>query len=106
MKLRPEVLRFAFRMEEVLQRHDARKGAAGWHDCNPSELCDGLDSEILELKEHLDSQNQTVRPDTSLRAFAEECADVANYAMMLCDNVNQLPVCRHGLIEAMNAHCT
>lgn len=104
MKLSSEVLRFAFLMEEVWQKDQVPAGAA--HDRNPAELYNEMEEAISETEGFIDFGNQTVDPLASMRLFAESCARIANGAMMLCDNVNQLPVCRHGLIEAMNGHCT
>lgn len=104
MKLSPEVLRFAFLMEEVLQKDGVPNGAS--HDRTPAELFRDLEEAVDEVEGCIDLGNQTVYPDISLRLFAEAAARVACYGMMLCDHVNQLPQCRHGLIEAMNAHCT
>ena len=102
MKLSPEVLRFAFLMEEIFQKLPS--GAA--HDRTAADLFNEMDESVAEVEGIIDFEHQTLPPDTSLRLFAEACARIAVGSLMLTDNVNQLPITRHGLIEAMNAHCT
>lgn len=77
--LRPEVLAFAQVMERKLRQHDAERGAS-WKDCDWQFLRDRLDTEVFEL-------TVAVQKD---RGVAEEAADVANFAMMLADNLGHL----------------
>jgi len=66
---------------------NAHKG--GWESASPEELLGRLEDELEELK-------RAVRCAESPEAVARECADVANFAMMLADVVGGLPYKRRG----------
>lgn len=79
MGLRPEVLAFAWAMESKLKAHDAAKGKQGWKRIKVLDLLDMLKLEIEELE-------AISRPDKVLN----ECADIANFAMMIADVAGNL----------------
>ena len=82
-ELRPEVLAFAHAMEAQLRANDHKPG---WK----SDTLDSLHRRLVEeSKEVLDSINEEAPPNT----IAKECADVANFAMMLADRCGGL---KHG----------
>lgn len=75
MKLREELRTFVQLQEKVLQDNDHK---FGWKDVPNSQLLSLLKLEIKELEEALlDGCNEDI---------SWECADVANYAMMIADN--------------------
>ncbi len=81
--MRKEVRLFASWMEAMLQKND-HKG--GWKDEDLSYLFYRLEEEIEELKKKLpkDWLWDSVKDTTSV---IEECADVANFAMMIASNL-------------------
>lgn len=64
---------------------------SGWHDSSTAYLIGRLKEELVELEESLiklDAENNEVnRWESSL-----ECADVANFAMMIADNLTREPL--------------
>lgn len=74
--IRVPVLRFALEMERKLKLND-HKG--GWEDCPNDYLLKRIDEELVELKTVVESKK-------SRRRVINECADVANFAMMISDN--------------------
>ena len=76
--LRPEVLAFACLMEAKLRRHDHDRGRKGWEDSDIMVLADRIDDERCEL---LRALQRDAAPDV----IAGECADVANFALMVAD---------------------
>lgn len=79
--VRLEVLRFALLMEATLRAND-RKG--GWKSCTPSWLLRRLKAEVGEL--HRASVKRLPQADVE-----REAADVANFAMMIADNLADIP---------------
>lgn len=75
--LRPEVRKFAERMEENLRRYDQSRGPTGWH----GESVDWLANRILEEHEELRAAIES----GNLYAVCSEAADVGNFAMMVAD---------------------
>lgn len=76
--MREDVKWFAEQMESKLQEND-HKG--GWEECDPFWLLDRLKEEIFELKLSMARQeNEDV---------IKECADVANFAMMIADKARK-----------------
>ena len=84
MKVREEVQWFVQRMEEKMAKHDADRGD-GWKDDDIFSLTDRVWEELQELREKLggldDDDPQTV--ETAIY----ECADVANFAMMVANHL-------------------
>ena len=86
MKLRKPVQWFAERMEEKLREHDEQRGERGWrneHDCDEYFLLDRLEEEVLEIRQAIVRGGLTWNP-----RVVGECADVANFAMMIADLAN------------------
>jgi len=81
MELRPVVLRFAQLMEARLREHDAERGCAGWLDYDMDYLIHRMIGEVDEVT----CLWRDRWPPPSLAEMAAECADVANYAMMIAD---------------------
>ena len=75
LQIRPVVQWFAVEMERKLRANDGRKG--DWRDVQTNKLLDGLRSELRELV----NMAYTGRVEDII----SECADVANYAMMIAD---------------------
>ena len=82
--VRPEVLAFAHLMESKLKKND-HKG--GWKNCDPSWLFNRMYEEIEEIKIPLltDKNEQAKRRHEQRDRISLECADVANFAMMIAD---------------------
>jgi len=95
MKLAPEIIRFAFLMNKVFEN-----GPSG--HCTLTELYVDLRNTVDELA--LDIDGLELREGVNPRLFAESCALAADKALAIVDYLNQLPICRHGLIEAINDH--
>lgn len=77
-----QVRRFALLMLEKLKQN-THKG--GWELDAPQELFAQMHEEIAELAAELD------RSKIDPKEVARECADVANFAMMIADVVGGLP---------------
>lgn len=78
--IREEVIKFALEMEKKLQANDSK---GGWDKCEYDWLLQRVDEEITELK-------HSIRVDGSDRKIIRECADVANFVMMIADNTGGL----------------
>lgn len=77
-EVRPEVQAFARAMEEQLRAHDDK---GGWKNCGSNWLWARVQDEMLEV-------------DAARRGHGDllhECADAANFLMMLCDVWGLLP---------------
>lgn len=72
-----EVIRFAAVMEEKLIAN-SHKG--GWDGLSNRYLLRRLRTEVRELERELDC------PFPKPKKIAKECADIANFAMMIADN--------------------
>lgn len=88
MKLRKSVEWFAKEMEAKLQEND-HKG--GWAGCRFSDLFPRIQHERDELMLtavplKLDTIAETLSPEDACQLI-RECADIANFAMMIADNV-------------------
>lgn len=78
-QLRPEVQWFAVQMESALKAND-HKG--GWKECTDFYLLTRMKEEKLEVSYSLFIENR------SESEVIKECADVANFAMMIADNAH------------------
>ncbi len=74
--LRPTLQDFSLVMEEKLQEKDYK---GGWEGMSVRELKMRLEEEIDELDEAIEA--------VDLREILDECVDVANFAMMIYNNV-------------------
>lgn len=79
INLRPEVKWFAEVMESKLRKYDNEKGVSGWKEESRLWLYSRLVQELLELHEAL---TEEIPLEENI---LEECADVANAAMMIAD---------------------
>lgn len=84
---RNEVLWFAEEMEKKLRAND-HKGH--WSNCTPVYLYNRADNELKEVWTALlgDGSLNPCTPEEAARIIAE-CADVANFMMMLADNASR-----------------
>lgn len=85
MVIRPEVMRFAERMEIVLRKHD-HKG--GWRDCGNAFLLDKLYEEYQEV-DGMYRFDKGFAVDVTATFDSDEFVDLANVAMMLWDTNTQ-----------------
>lgn len=85
LEVRPAVAAFAQIMEEKLRKHDGDYGPEGWRAASLRRLQHLLQEELDELQRSL--QNH----DLLAVDVARECADVANFAMMIADVCGGLP---------------
>lgn len=78
-----EVKKFAEAMIEKLNE-PKNLAKSNWKECNTCYLFDRLEQEVSELRVEIIGDN------TSEKAILKECADVANFAMMIADKVGAL----------------
>ena len=76
---------FAEQMEQKLREYDASRGKRGWVD----DIGPGGPEEMLEflferLRDEIDEVDRAMG-DASTKNIIRECADVANFAMMIAD---------------------
>lgn len=83
MEIRHCIMEFACNMEEKLRIHDENKGRAGWVDMKPKKLLELLMGEILELSDVM------IDPKYDSQKAISECADIANYSMMIVDIIKR-----------------
>lgn len=81
--VRPEVMRFSRLMESKLKDNDYK---GGWSDDDPINLLNKLVCEVWELQ-------NAINEATDPYDIVSECVDVANFAMMLADNL--MPIRQH-----------
>jgi NTP pyrophosphatase (non-canonical NTP hydrolase) len=89
MKIRSEVAWFAEKMEEKLRENDSK---GGWDNCDIAWLLKRLREETTELAEVIAVYEEDTRgiPGVySAHKTMSECADVANFAMMIADLVRR-----------------
>lgn len=90
IKMRPEVVWFSIQMEKVLRDHD-HKG--GWDECENRWLFTRLEEEIGELHEALNVgwleriEGYGKALTINRKRAIKECVDIANFAMMIADNI-------------------
>lgn len=78
LDVRPEVARFALAMEAKLRANDYKRP---WRNCPLQYLSMRLTQERRELFDAIAARKDVIG----------ECADVANFAMMIADKVGELP---------------
>jgi len=83
LKLRPEVLRFANRMERKLKRRDKRWND-GWKSLDDHECMTGIRRELRELKTAIDLAYSLQQCGT-FKEIQEEAIDVANWCMFMSE---------------------
>jgi len=84
MNVREEVQWFVQRMEEKMAKHDADRGD-GWKEADVFSLTDRVWEELQELREKL-GEYEDDDPKAVVMAIYE-CADVANFAMMVANHL-------------------
>lgn len=77
VRTRPALSNFTRNMELVLQEND-HKGREGWRAESRKQLTRMMLDEFFEL---LDAKNDDAR--------RKECCDIANFAMMIFDNIDR-----------------
>lgn len=84
-RMRRPVLDFAIEMEQRLLAHDDARGEQGWmmRETTDEFLFNRMLEEMAEL--HAAMYTEGVTEDAALRKIVRECADVANFAMMISD---------------------
>ena len=80
--IRKDVVAFAEAMETKLKKHDAARGTHGWRapGCSVAELFDCVESKVEKLEESI--------ADCASVETAEECVNIANFAMMIHPRIN------------------
>ena len=91
-EVRTEVAWFASQMEYKLRCNDHK---LHWHALDPNTLLKEVGIEVQELKEAVNQEGLsvfTMRDPTvdALENLIFECADVANYLMMIADHAHRL----------------
>jgi hypothetical protein len=80
--MRESVKWFAEQMENTLKKNDNKHG---WDMCSFAYLFDSLSKERDELLLSLNKKTQPV--EAHRKRIIRECTDVANFAMMIADNI-------------------
>ena len=96
LELRPEVLRFARAMEEVLRKHDGKKWH--WTDVSFEFLQNKLTEEFVEVQTELKPLIEYVlkhklnnfKSRSCFHRNKEELLDLANICMMLFDKISEV----------------
>lgn len=78
--MRDEVRLFAEAMERKLQKRE-KDYPEGWKSCDIHRLFDHLVSEVSELEDAIEKDNEFI---------SNECVDIANMAMMIADVIGSL----------------
>ena len=82
--MRESVKWFAEIMEQTLQKHDEARGSDGWLNADVDWLFERLQQEASELEEKIIKYDYI---KSEALPIIKECADIANFAMMIADNV-------------------
>jgi len=82
--MRPILKWFAGEMEKKLREND-HKG--GWNSCDVDWLVSRMTEELQELDDVVQQYRQGFASREEVR---RECADVANFAMMIADNIDYI----------------
>lgn len=80
------VLDFAFRMEAKLAKNRHKGDRNGWLKDHPWELVERMLDETVEVQECFKAHSDGI-DCTDAEKTADECADVANFCMMVADRV-------------------
>lgn len=83
--IRVEVLEFALIMEEKLKENDYK---GGWKDCETGNLLSMACDEIKEVAPAVSTMNKSTT-NKNINDVQKECADVANFMMMISDNLQR-----------------
>jgi hypothetical protein len=84
--MRPQLKKFAERMEEILKVNDDKDG---WEGCSVGWLLDQVGKELREARTAYREQylRTVVQPEAgdAIKALQDEAVDVANFCMMVWD---------------------
>ena len=75
-------------MINQLAKHDDRGDS--WKDTNPYWLLNGAKDELREVEDALSKIRMTCPSQKELDSLAKECADVANFMMMIADSIREV----------------
>jgi hypothetical protein len=78
--IRPELIRFAARMEEILRANDHKGGTS--RGFRPDEMLERVWDEVRELDRATHGHPNIYTPEDRLRRMQDEAVDVANFAML------------------------
>ena len=84
------VLDFAFRMESKLEKNRHKGDREGWLKDHPWELVERMLDETVEVQQSFTAHSEGIDSPNPEKT-ADECADVANFCMMVADNVTTNP---------------
>ena len=88
MKVRDSVQWFTERMEKTLRKNDYK---GGWERCDFEYLLGRLNDELGELNELTKDEILDYKPSKSrAKKVTHECLDIANFAMMIADNLRAM----------------
>lgn len=84
----------------MFEKLAANRHKGGWSQDTIARLLERLEGELVELRQALDTWSKappvTSKEEEAARKVAREAADVANFAMMIADNVGGLSYMRRG----------
>lgn len=84
IELRPVLKEFVMEMERKLRINDHK---TGWHDCAIEWLLNRAYEELDEVRDAYKNRGDIYSGDH--QKIIMECADVANFMMMIADNVQR-----------------
>ncbi len=85
--LRESLKMFADFQERILQEHDPKYETCGWKHTDIDWLLNRMKEEVFELEEWIKKWTDNITSlDKCQNEIRRECADVANFAMMIFDN--------------------
>jgi hypothetical protein len=86
LSIREPVLKLAKDMEEKLRKHDKERGFFGWRNDKAVDLVPRIYDEMIELSEKV-SRVHNGKGDLleNVKLAKKECADAANFCMMIHD---------------------
>lgn len=88
---RKEIEWFASEMEKKLKENDYK---GGWKKCHIWWLVNKLKDEVKELEDTIEKAFEEKDELTEISEdVISECADIANYSMMIADNISALRQC-------------
>lgn len=79
-EVRKEIVWFSKEMEAKLKKYDSK---GGWEDLTTVHLLGRIKDELKELEEEF--ENDFI----DITAAVRECADIANFCMMIADNLKR-----------------
>lgn len=86
----PHVLRFAVRMEKKLEANRHKGNREGWLKDDPWSLVERILDETVEVQQCFTEGSDGRIDYKDAEELADECADVANFCMMVADRVTYI----------------